>query len=193
MLRPESTLGCVALSVFALAGCCLVSPSVSDTGNVHTGISATSSPVDLDISTRNGNVTVEVDPDSEMIEFHVSLTVGGGTKEEANTRFAAVKSSAKAVLSDDGVASLHVVFPQPQFSIDGADVTVVLPKLKGVKVHTSNGDVKVPTATGDITIKTSNGQVTIKESLFFFTTRLPQPPPWENAGLMNINIHFQKL
>jgi hypothetical protein len=129
-------------------------------GTVGTGLWAPSGAVDLDIRSRNGSVTIKLDGDSEWVGFEVALTTGGATKEEAEARYALAKASAKAKLVD-GVGHLDIVFPEPRHRNDGADVVVILPKLNGVKVKTSNGNVVISGATSGVNVDTSNGEIRV--------------------------------
>lgn len=162
-MRQRLVNSLVVLCACTLGGCGSLVSSVSHKGKVSSSIQATNAAVDLDISTKNGNVIVKLDPDSDEIALQVSLTAGGASEQEAKTRYDAALKSAKAILNN-GTLSVQLKFPQPRYGNDGADITLVLPQIKGARVQTSNGDVEIDSAKGEIAIITSNGDVTISKS-----------------------------
>lgn len=153
----------IVLCVITLGGCGPLDSSARHKGTVSNSIQATNEAVDLDITTKNGNVIVRQDSDSDEITIEIALTTGGATQQEAKTRYDAALKSAKAILNN-GTLSVQLKFPQPRYGNDGADITLVLPQIKEASVQTSNGDVVIDSSKGDIAIDTSNGDVTISKS-----------------------------
>lgn len=124
--------------------------------------------IGLDVETRNGAVTVEVDPSLSQIQVRCDFVCRGATQEEADERIQGVEVRVEEV--SDKTLRIEPVFPEPSQGGDGASVHVVLPSSKALRIKTSNGSIAVGTSEGapegtavegEVRAATSNGKIQI--------------------------------
>lgn len=144
------------LSMITAGGCV-----VSWGGPTHKETRTTSVPVEapggLDVSTRNGSVSVER---GSTDRIQVSATLRARTLE----RLAEMTVVIEEV---DGVLRIRPEAPGGKWqSNEGCSIEVVVPTgavTRGITVNTSNGKISVAAMTGKAHLDTSNGSITVED------------------------------
>ena len=116
------------------------------------------------VKTRNGAISVVVDPTISEMRVDGTITCKGATQTEANERAEMTRIS---IQSDVGIGQKPIVtvnaeFPKPTQGGDGASMTIRIPRVDGLNLNTGNGRVTCEDTTGDLVIETSNGAITVK-------------------------------
>lgn len=121
-----------------------------------------SGPLAVDVDSFGGDVTIRADPQRKdgMISLTRRATHGYGRKAEADIALADIDFHWEIAPGDPGPilkVSTSTANPEPYFL--RADITIDLPEIEGVRVHTNNGDVLAEGVSGAVDILTSDGEV----------------------------------
>jgi len=143
-----------------IAGC--VSISSLHHAKEHRSLSATYVPGEtLTVNTRNGSVTILVEPTRTDISIETDVRTGGSTIQEAEDRLSTVHIAADH--SKAKVLTVTANFTGGTRSGDGCSFVITTPGLNGLNVTTSNGSVDITKTNGIATLRTSNGSITITD------------------------------
>lgn len=152
MIQPIAA----GLLMLAAAGCVFVGKTYEELRTAE--LAPTTETRGLDITTRNGAVTVSRAVGDEIV---ISATLKARTPE----RLAQMKVVAEQ--NDDGIV---VITPTPPadgwWSNEGCSIEVAAPRsatVAGVKVRTDNGRITVGGVAGRADLKTSNGRIIVHE------------------------------
>lgn len=121
-----------------------------------TGIASVPSAVD--IGSKNGRLSVVVDPAITSMVITANLRCGGRTVAEADQRLA----EATVIISEPtaGTVRIRPVMPGGWKNGDGASFEVSLPSAASLTARSSNGSIRVEGCRGPIDVDTSNGRIT---------------------------------
>jgi hypothetical protein len=120
-----------------------------------------SSPVSVDVETRNGAVAVRSDITASEVLVRARLQAGGRDEAAAEERLAAIDFDVR--VDEAGTVLVRPVFPGGWRSGDGAGFEVVVPALASAVVDTSNARVELSGARGPSRVETSNGSVRVMD------------------------------
>ncbi len=116
-------------------------------------------PDALDVASRNGSITVVVDPAAEGLTIVADLQAGGATREQAESRLAAAEI--EVVEASDGTVRIRPRMPDRWRNGDAASLHVTLTTPAAVRARSSNGALRVEGGSGPIDLGTSNGRITL--------------------------------
>jgi hypothetical protein len=121
-----------------------------------TGVAA--APDAVDIGSRNGRLTVVVDPGIPGMTITADLRCGGRTMAEARQRLA--EATVEVSEPAAGTVRIRPVMPGGWKNGDGASFEVTLPSAASLTARSSNGSIRVEGCRGPIDVDTSNGRLT---------------------------------
>ncbi|MFK7961016.1 MAG: DUF4097 domain-containing protein [Phycisphaerales bacterium] len=118
---------------------------------------------DLDVSTRNGKITVTVDPEIESMLITATFKAKSTDAASANARVRAASIDLDEL--GDGKIRLAPEMPGGWKNGDGASFDIRVPGPTALNARTSNGRVTANGPVGPITVATSNGRITLDGTL----------------------------
>jgi len=165
MKRAKVWLGVAALLCAALAlGGCIGIPIHEATRTVE-GAFALTGPVDLDMSTSNGRVTVRGIVGLTDVEVTATIRSRGDSLVAATNRAAQVTVEVQHIGNHVDVEYDAAAHPWDVRRYTGVDVEVLVPATADVDVDTSNGRVEVSGIVGILDLETSNGAVEVSDGV----------------------------
>jgi len=160
----------LAAGLLALLGAALVLSgcgeiSIHEANRVVTGSFDVTGPVDLDVWTSNGRVTVRGVEGQASVEVIATLHSRGDTQIAATNRVMQIvvemnHDGNHIELSYD--ASAH---PWDVRRYSGVDFEVTVPTTADVEIDTSNGRIEIDELTGIFELDTSNGTIEVSDGL----------------------------
>jgi len=113
----------------------------------------------MQVTSRNGSLTLRVDPGTQMGMATASIVARGSSLEQATQRAEAVVL--ETTVQGDRLA-VAPVFADGWKSGDGASIEITVPSLREVELTTSNGAISIDGVAGDASASTSNGAVAME-------------------------------
>jgi len=153
-------LALVALTALGLAGC---RGLIRAEAEWETSIPVPATPLSVQVTSRNGGITLQSDPTLSVAQVRAKVTARGASRAEARER--AEGTTVRLVLDEEaGTLQVEPEFPGGWQDGDGAVIDLRIPALRAAKLHTSNGNLTVSGVSGAVDGRTSNGKVRIEDA-----------------------------
>lgn len=159
-LRGRSCVSICAGALVLVASSCMMFSykftASKSTTTTHEGTVRT-----IAVSTSTGDVSIKEDPTVDRITIQADFTATGADQAEADARLEGVEVVIKRV--SEGSISIEPEFPDPNHSNEGADLTILVPSLKGISisVNSGTGDLTLTGAEGSIDLESGTGDITL--------------------------------